>query len=488
MLKRIVDIYNGMSLWQRLLLIVLIALLTRLYVVVNAATIAVDSATDLRLAEAFTEGKYMSGIDKARPPLHPFLVSLIWYVVGDLELSARILSLICGLIVVPLGFVLAKRLYRDENLAFLTALLIAIHPYLIRYSGETLREGLYYLLAMLVILCGLKGAVERKPKYMFLCGVISILGYLNKHAFIGFLIIFSIWIAISSVKTLRHDWAERAKLLLAGWSIFIAGAFVYIVYLYKTSGYITLTGKINMVDYLSGSLLNTFALKNSNLWNFPARLSEAISAPYVAFITVYAVGAFRRGLSRHEQFIFFVALLYVAIHVIVLPERRYFTRLMPLVMPMVAVGFKRTLLYLMSIAYGKAATIGLVMISFIAQMYQGLTLLHAHRLPEKLAGLWLLKHRGKDTTIIARHPIVSFYAKARFVQLGDGLYYAQLRGLGDTERLYFAVYSLRLPYYIKDYYDIKKKKEVLKLIKSFEDGKKGNYELYRVKAVYRGDR
>ena len=59
MLKHIVELYNGLSLGQRLLLIGLLALLTRLYVVINAATIAVDSATDLRLAEAFIQGDYM---------------------------------------------------------------------------------------------------------------------------------------------------------------------------------------------------------------------------------------------------------------------------------------------------------------------------------------------------------------------------------------------------------------------------------------------
>ncbi len=473
-------LYHRLTTGQKLLIILLFALALRLYVVMNAATIAVDSATDLKLAEAFTRGRYLEGIDPARPPLHPFLVSLLWYLTGELELAARLLSLVCGVAVVLLGFLLARRLY-DERVALVTAFFIAIHPYLIRYSGETLREAPYHLIGLALVLVGIKGVVERRPLYMFYTGVLSALAYLNKHAGLGFLMIFSLWIALHRPGDIKKDWHKRAGLILSGWAVFMVGALFYLVFLYHTTGGVSITAKVNMSEVLIESLRNTFTLRNNNLWDFPARLTEAVSAPFVVFMVVYFVHARRRGLSEVERFVLFVAAVYLLVHLVVLPERRYIVRLMPLVMPMVAVGFCVFADWLHKrYARGGAAVVAVVAVIIVMQMYQGLVHLHAHRLTERLAGRWILNSVGEGTTVVARRPVVSFYARAEFVFLKDGVSLEELQGLADGRGVYLAGYRERLERFIRDFHNEKKRKDVLQRVATFNTAEGHVFEVYRV--------
>ncbi|HHD11169.1 MAG TPA: hypothetical protein ENK42_01890, partial [Deltaproteobacteria bacterium] len=65
---KIVDWFNGLTPWQKIAIIMGFALLLRIYIIINAATISVDSATDLGFAKAFIEGRLSEAIDPRRPP------------------------------------------------------------------------------------------------------------------------------------------------------------------------------------------------------------------------------------------------------------------------------------------------------------------------------------------------------------------------------------------------------------------------------------
>jgi 4-amino-4-deoxy-L-arabinose transferase-like glycosyltransferase len=142
---KIKNLMGNISTGQTLLLLLCLGFFIRLYVVMNAVTLSVDSTLDLKLAKAFSEWNFYGGLDMNRPPLHPILVSLTYPIFQDYEFAARIISLIFGTLVIPVSFYLGRFIY-NERAGLVTAFFTTVHPYMVRYSGDTLREGLYYFL------------------------------------------------------------------------------------------------------------------------------------------------------------------------------------------------------------------------------------------------------------------------------------------------------------------------------------------------------
>lgn len=70
------------------------------------------------------------------PPLHYLIARLFMAVFGDNEIALRLPSLIAGLLFIFIVYRLAYRLTDDYSVSKLSALLVAVLPTLIHYSGE----------------------------------------------------------------------------------------------------------------------------------------------------------------------------------------------------------------------------------------------------------------------------------------------------------------------------------------------------------------
>ncbi|MCK5236477.1 MAG: glycosyltransferase family 39 protein, partial [Deltaproteobacteria bacterium] len=234
-MSKYLDLLDNLSITHRLALIITAAFFVRLYVVFNAVMIPPDSVTYLRLASEFASGNYGEAFNVQRPPLYPFLISVSSYIFGDLEFSARIVSLVFGTLTIATAFLIGKTVY-DERTGLITAFLVAIHPYLIRYSGDALTEGLYHFTFSIAVLASMKGAIERSPRWMIAAGFFVLLTYMTKPSGLGILFVTSLWILLYKPFSIKEDWGERLKLLLSGWLIFIILALPYLVFLFTQTG------------------------------------------------------------------------------------------------------------------------------------------------------------------------------------------------------------------------------------------------------------
>ncbi len=461
------EFFKGLTINQKLLLIIGLGLAMRLYVVLNAVTLSVDSFTDLALAKAFAEGDFWKGIDISRPPVHPFLVSLVYHVFGDLELSARIVALVFGTLVIPLGFYLGRLVY-NERLGLLAAFFVAIHPYLVRYSGETLREALYHFFAALLVILGIKAVFNRSISLMFLVGVVSVLAYLTKHASIGFFIMICLWVVFYEIRGIRKDWHKRALLLASGMSVFILVALPYLFFLFQETGGATVTGKISLSSVWA-SATGTIGFANDHLIKFLKRVPEAFSIPFFLLFLWYLLRRWRDNFSREEKFLLSLLLAYFILHLLQLPQRRYLIRLMPIGVVFAAMGF-HLLSERLRLRYREKtaaiATIILVLITAV-QVPKGLTSLHAHRMPERQAGEWILETRGPGTTILSRKPISAHYADARHVIIYDGWNLARIVEYGKNRgATYVAGYPSKLEKEVPDFE--REKERLLVELKTFK--------------------
>ena len=102
--------------------------------------------------------RVLGGMIRQNGPLYFFLLRGWIAATGTSEYAMRFLSLVCGVLCVPLVYALGRRLF-DRQTGLFAALLAAISPYLIWYSQEVKMYALVSALALLVIY-GLRRAIE----------------------------------------------------------------------------------------------------------------------------------------------------------------------------------------------------------------------------------------------------------------------------------------------------------------------------------------
>jgi 4-amino-4-deoxy-L-arabinose transferase-like glycosyltransferase len=484
-LESIRDFFGGMTTGQKLTIVVCLGFILRLYVALNAVTISVDSAIDLRLARAFIEGDFYGGLDASRPPLHPLLVSLLYPLFNDYEFSARIISLVFGTLVIAVSFHIGKRVF-DERVGLITAILVAVHPYLIRFSGDTLREGLYYFLTATVTLLGIKAVFSRSIRFMFLVGLVCFLAYLTKHSSIGFLVVISLWVIFYNFGQIRKDWGRRLSLLASGWAVFFLMALPYLFFLFQKTGRLTITGKFSL-DFVFSMAYKTVTFNNEYLVNFLKHFPEAFSFAFFVLFLWYIFKRFKEGFTSAEYYLITIVVAYSLVHLTLGPERRYFVQLMPFALVFSAMGFIYVEDWLRATKKGPLIITVLFLAIVAIQLPKGLKTLKAHRLPEKLAGEWLLATEGNGTTVISRKPIVTYYADGNFVYLIDGFSLESVvRRAKRHGAEYIAGYPEKFREVVPDF--DRDEKRLLIEVRSFEgkDGKR--FVLYRVKPTEKKDK
>ncbi len=92
------------------------------------------------MADDFAKGLFSRAMESVFPPVYPLFVALFHLVIPDVETAGRMVSLLRR----PFDlhfFLFARRFFRDEGKALWVALLVAFHPYLVRYSGAVLSEA-----------------------------------------------------------------------------------------------------------------------------------------------------------------------------------------------------------------------------------------------------------------------------------------------------------------------------------------------------------
>jgi mannosyltransferase len=117
------------------LLVVALGALLRLYRI-GAQPLWLDEASSLRFARQTLRELWSWGtlVDPGNPPLYYSLLHG-WLVFGDSEASLRLLSVLFGVLTIPLVYALGRTV-RDHRLGIVAALLFAISPFQVWYSQE----------------------------------------------------------------------------------------------------------------------------------------------------------------------------------------------------------------------------------------------------------------------------------------------------------------------------------------------------------------
>jgi 4-amino-4-deoxy-L-arabinose transferase-like glycosyltransferase len=242
------SLFNAVKAWsekRKILCLMGIAFLLRLYLVLTAKGIDPDGTAYLSVARDLIEKDFYKAFSNVFPPFYPFLTALLYPLTGDFELAGRLVCLILGTLTIPAIYFLGKELF-GETIAFLSAFLAVFQPYLVQFSGTVLTESTYTFLIAWGAWVGWRGLGSRSKSLMVLLGLILGLAYLTRPEGIGYVSLFILWIFFFDGFRFWQGLKRRLLMvfsLLVGLLIF---ALPYILFLHEVTGRWILSRKIGV--------------------------------------------------------------------------------------------------------------------------------------------------------------------------------------------------------------------------------------------------
>lgn len=241
--------------WLPVLL--LAALILRLWWLHSFTAVIENEGTEYaRIAENLLKGdgyvgKRNEGPQLMFPPLYPFLIAAFSFLVAELDLAGRTVSVLFGTLLVAVIFFIAERIH-GRRIAWIAAGLAAFHPWMIGMSAAVYSESTYLTLVMAGVYWALCSLETPSLRWAALSGACFGFAYLTRpEAFIfPFVVVFFV-VAIN----------RRALARAARYSGVLVGAFAivaapYIAFISSHAGYLRLEGK-SPINYQIGQRMLT---------------------------------------------------------------------------------------------------------------------------------------------------------------------------------------------------------------------------------------
>ncbi|MFX0197386.1 MAG: ArnT family glycosyltransferase, partial [Candidatus Hodarchaeota archaeon] len=126
----------------------------------------------------------------------------------DWEFSAQMVSAIFGTLTLIPFYFLTRKLF-NQGLAFISSIIFAFQPYLVRFSGEVIREPFFWFLFMMAIWFGWE-AITKKKLYLFvLTSLFGSMSFLLRPEGIFVVPLIALWVFLSDFKKLRASYKRR---------------------------------------------------------------------------------------------------------------------------------------------------------------------------------------------------------------------------------------------------------------------------------------
>ncbi len=471
--------FNNISYSKKLLLLIAFAFIIRLYVVLNATTIAHDSILYIDLSKNLASGNYDKSLNLIRPPLYPVMIWLFSYIFQDIEFAGRMVSAFGGTLTVLVSYYLGRKLF-NERTGIIIALFVSIHPYMIRYSGEVLTEGMFFFFVATVSLLGLISISKNSTFFMILTSIFSALAYLTRPDGIGFIIVIFAWILFYKIHKVKEDWATRLKLLISGLSVFLIITLPYLSFIYQDTGKFEISGILSLKELSPIAFYHKINI--NKFLDFLKYFPESYTYPFIPLFLLGIIKRYREGFSKEEYFLITILIFYYIVHLGLNPRRRYLIHLMPIALVWVAEGFnileQWLKVKLRGKAYVTAIPLLLIITLILIQLPRGMISLHEHQLSEKLAGQWIKANHNVGSTIVTSSPLAAYYADGNNIPLPANISTMKefINFCKERDVDFIAVYISGFEERISDFNVYNK--FFLNLLTSFEDDKKGKFIIY----------
>jgi len=239
---------NSTKTWYVLGALLILALIVRVtWLKTHVLVFNPDGAEYARSAENLLRGAGFSGMwsrpEVIFPPLYPLLIAGASLLTGNSEVAARLVSVICGVLLVLPIFYLARKLYGPRT-AILAAALVSIHPMLTSISVTGFSESTYLLFFAWGLYWSFESLWGRGWKAAATAGIFWGLAYLARpEAFLlcGALVAGLLAVEFFGKERGRSFWKQAFCAGIA----FVMVATPYVIFLRAKTGHFRLEGKSN---------------------------------------------------------------------------------------------------------------------------------------------------------------------------------------------------------------------------------------------------
>jgi dolichyl-phosphate-mannose-protein mannosyltransferase len=247
-----------------------------------------DAIHYLGVAKQLAAGAF-SEADPRIPPLYPALCAVVGFLVTDLELAARLVSLAASVLLVIPVYLICRRLHGRPT-ARVAALIVVCWPWLADYGLRVAPESLAMLLWFTALWC-LINALERHAIW----GLFAVLAYgaltLTRPEGVGLLIAAPV---VAGAAYWSDERGRPLKRLIP--YLIVGGVFLvaYVLVMHQLTGTATVSPRV--VD-LSDSATHAFVARGEAMARtFSRLLSHVVPVMLGPFFLIFAgVGLFRRG-------------------------------------------------------------------------------------------------------------------------------------------------------------------------------------------------
>ena len=424
-----------------LAILFLISLLLSLYLFFQTHVLSLDGAFQyIPIAKDFVSGLYGKAFGHNQQPLYSIFVALLSQGVADYEQAGRLVSTVFGILLVLPVYFLGRRVV-DDRVAFISTLLLAIHPYVRRFSADVLKESTYLFFLSLAMWFSWRTIQGEKRSPYLLIPLLSTFAYLVRPD--GVEILIAVFFYILFLKTFNSPgdrWKVIFLLVLSSFILFLP----YLIYLRETMGVWTLSRAKTITWFLglSGSA-GGIPLIDRLLFTLKKLNCEIFSIYHPLYIFLLVIGLWKRRASLFREgegfLLLFCVLHYVALFLLVLNITEWSgdgtvkavnfsgRHVLPLLLFSIHwVGEGLVVIYgwickkmassrlFLKLSLEKKPMVVwamLFLLIVVVVLPKTLKPQRYERLPEKWAGIWIKNQSGKGVTIFTTLPRVAFYAE-----------------------------------------------------------------------------
>ncbi|MBI4712025.1 MAG: glycosyltransferase family 39 protein [Planctomycetes bacterium] len=240
--------------------LIVLAIAVRLIIVANTYVISSDGPVYIQVAQDYYNGNYQEALNHPYHPLYPFLMSLVYRIVGSWEWAGLLISILfASLAIIPL-YHIANRFF-PQIVVWLTCLLYILHPQAARLGASVLTTGLFIFLLLYTVWWAILAVVDYNRRYLLLTGIGSILIYLTRPD--GVLVLVTVVLVIVFGKLPRQilnktrtakppAWLSPISITHRGLALsvlvlpWLIAAIPYMYHIYKTTGKFEITQKFSI--------------------------------------------------------------------------------------------------------------------------------------------------------------------------------------------------------------------------------------------------
>jgi hypothetical protein len=363
----------------------------------NNPAIEMDGIEYAKIGEAFSAGRFGDALSNVFSPGYPLFIALVHLVVPDLEPAGRLASVLFGTLLISLSFFLGKRAFKDNGKALWLSFLVAVHPYLIRYSGEVLSESLTTFLFTLSVFLFYIAWQEKRRLLIAFSGFCLALCYLTRPEYLIYyapLILALLW---------KRRVTDSLFLFLP---FFVLGS-LYVLYLHSQTGLWIVSNK---------ATLSPFVPLSAFVANIPFVLLSFLMAISPLFFALSVIGFRKIDVPYRNLLLLLIIFHTLSLAFISHTTKRYSVEFVPICLISAVEGIYVIVQHLVR-SFNKHLVYRIMIPLILAvSLFQAYKPMRYDRVLHKKAGLFLLSH-DSGSTIAARLPLVAFYARGNNVDL-----------------------------------------------------------------------